>query len=247
MRSYRPVRLPLTTCTSLLTITRRVNTHFGRWSRLVDVYSTHRWSNEEIDTHFTRDGGIASVDVLFNTGDVIRWWHANWKWLLCDVCYKSYSNIGRVKSGTAICVEIRRSRACQEQIQHGISIRSWTCRHSEVSCQRCLPRHCIPGVFTYDQPNVWSYIKSKHWLPSRVASVPFRAYLHPWMYLLSCVNWMDENTTSVHRAHDQLNRKYYSMTNTRSNSSQLEAGWTKHVKHGWKKGRCLLQDFLWHK
>ena len=47
-------------------------THFGRWSRL-DVYSTHRWNNEKIDTHFTRDGGIAPVDVLFNTGAVIRW------------------------------------------------------------------------------------------------------------------------------------------------------------------------------
>ncbi len=91
-RSYRPVRLPLTTCTSPLTITRIVNTHFGRWSRLVDVYSSHRWSNEEIETHFARDGGIAPVDVLFNTGDVIRWWHANRKWLLCDVYDKSCSN-----------------------------------------------------------------------------------------------------------------------------------------------------------
>ncbi len=92
VRSYRPVRLPLTTCTSPPTITRIVNTHFGRWSRLVDVYSTHRWSNEEIETHFARDGGIAPVDVLFNTGDVIRRWHANRKWLLCDVCDKSCSN-----------------------------------------------------------------------------------------------------------------------------------------------------------
>ncbi len=166
-----PSVLLLTTCTSPLTITRIVNTHFGRWSRLVDAYSTHRW-------------------------------HANLKWLLCDVCYKSCSNIRCVKSalvfsssvvlsfsfltavairfgnwlqlpcdsgfGTEICVEIRRSRACQEQIQHGISIRSWTCRHSEVCCQCCLPRRYIPC-----------------------------------MYLLSCVNCMDENANFVHRAHDQ--------------------------------------------
>jgi hypothetical protein len=72
--------------------------------------------------------------------------------------------------GTAICIEIRRSRACQEQIQHGISIRSWTCRHSEACRQRCLPNRCIPGGITYDRPNAWPYMRSKHWLPSKVAS-----------------------------------------------------------------------------
>jgi len=92
VRSYRPVRLPLTTCTSPLTSTRIVNTHFGRWSRRVDVYSTHRWSNEEIETQFPRDDGIAPVDVLFNTGAVMRRWRANRKYLLCDVCDKSCSN-----------------------------------------------------------------------------------------------------------------------------------------------------------
>jgi hypothetical protein len=69
-----------------------VNTHFGRWTRLVDVYSTHRWSNEEIETQFPRDGGIAPVDVLFNAGSEIRRWRANRKWLLFDVCDKSCSN-----------------------------------------------------------------------------------------------------------------------------------------------------------
>ncbi len=54
--------------------------------------STHGWSNEKIETQFARDGGIATVDVLLNTGVVIRWWHANRKWLLCDVCDKSCSN-----------------------------------------------------------------------------------------------------------------------------------------------------------
>jgi hypothetical protein len=83
----------LSTCTSPRTITGIVNTHFGRWSRLVDVYSTHRWSNGKIDTHSARDGGIAPVNVLLNIGVVIRRWYANWKWLLCDVCYKSCSNI----------------------------------------------------------------------------------------------------------------------------------------------------------
>ncbi len=28
-----------------------------------------------------------------------------------------------------------------------------SCRHSEAWCQRCFPHRCIPGVFTYDQPN----------------------------------------------------------------------------------------------
>jgi hypothetical protein len=71
------------------------------------------------------------------------------------------------------------------------------------------------GGITYDQPNAWPYMRSKHWLPSIVASVPFRAYLHPCMYLLSCVNWMDENTHSVHKAHNQLNCKCPSMANAR--------------------------------
>ncbi len=48
--------------------------------------------NEEIETHFARDGGITPVDVLLNTGVVIRRWHVNRKWLLCDVCDKSCSN-----------------------------------------------------------------------------------------------------------------------------------------------------------
>ena len=38
---------------------------------------------------------------------------------------------------------------------------------------------------------------------------------HPCMYLLPYVNWMDENAHSVHRAHNQLNRKCPSMVNTR--------------------------------
>jgi hypothetical protein len=38
--------------------------------------STHRWSNEDIGTHFARDGGITPIDVFLNTGTVIRWWHA---------------------------------------------------------------------------------------------------------------------------------------------------------------------------
>jgi hypothetical protein len=92
--------------------------------------------------------------------------------------------------GSAICVEIRRSRACQEQIQHGISIRSWTCRHSKACCQRCLPSRCIPRVITYDQPNTWPYMRAKHRLPSKVASFHSE---HICIHLLSCVNWMDEN------------------------------------------------------
>ncbi len=116
---------------------------------------------------------------------------------------------------TKVYVDIWGSRACQEQIQSGISIRSWTCRHSKACCQHCLSHHYIPGVFTYDQPNVWTYMKSKNWFPSIVDSVPFRAYLHPSMYLLSCVNWMDENMHSVYRAHNQLNWKCPNMANTR--------------------------------
>ncbi len=33
--------------------------------------------------------------------------------------------------------------------------------------------------------------------------VPFRVYLHTCMYLVSCVHWMDENSNSVHKAHNQ--------------------------------------------
>ncbi len=178
--------------------------------------STHRWSNEKIETQFARDGGIAPVDVFLNTETVIRRWHANRKWLLCDVCDKSCSNTrpfrrSQMRSeqyafiwlqlpcdsglGSAICVQIRRSCACQEQIQHGISARSWTCRHSEACRQRCLSNRCIPGGIKYDQPNAWPYMRSK--------------------YLLSCVNWMDENANYVHRAHNQLNRKCPSIANTR--------------------------------
>ncbi len=73
--------------------------------------------------------------------------------------------------GSAICVEIRRSRAYQEQMQHGISIHSWTWWHSKTFRQRCLTSHCITGGITYDQPNAWPYMRSKHPLPSKVASL----------------------------------------------------------------------------
>jgi hypothetical protein len=78
--------------------------------------------------------------------------------------------------------------------------------------ERYLSHHCVPGVFTYDQP----YMKSRHWLPSKVASVPFRAYLHPCMHFLSYVNWMDENTHYVHRAHTGYDTCTGLITNTDS-------------------------------
>ncbi len=34
---------------------------------------------------------------------------------------------------------------------------------------------------------------------------------------------------------------------TTHSSSQLEAGWTKHGKHEWKRRRSLLRNFLWRK
>ncbi len=87
--------------------------------------------------------------------------------------------------------------AFQEQIQSGISIRSGTYWHFEVCCHHCFPRRCIPGVFTYNQPNVWTYIKSKHWLPSKVASVPFRAY--GWERALRAqVSWPVKPEMSYH-------------------------------------------------
>jgi hypothetical protein len=104
--------------------------------------------------------------------------------------------------GSVICVEIRRSRAWQEQIQcTQISIRSLAyCLFQTPSCQHCLPRRCVWRETTYEP-----YVSSKHSATVQKSLAPLKACLHSYMYLLSCVNWMDKNTHCVYRTHNQWN------------------------------------------
>jgi len=113
--------------------------------------------------------------------------------------------------GSAICVEIRRSRACQEQIQRTqISIRSLAYWLFQAPCQHCLPRRCVWRVTTYGP-----YVLPKHSATVQHSLAPLKACLHSYMYLLPCVNWMDKNAHCVYRAHDQWNRKCPNMAETR--------------------------------
>ncbi len=110
-----------------------------------------------------------------------------------------------------ICVEIRRSRACQEQIQlTQISIRSLAYWLFQTPCQRCLPRRCLWRVTTYEP-----CVLPKHSATVQDSLAPLKACLHSYMYLLPCVNWMDKNSHCVYRAHNQWNRKCPNMTETR--------------------------------
>ncbi len=113
--------------------------------------------------------------------------------------------------GSAICVEIRKSRACQEQIQHTqIGIRSLTYWLFQTPCQHCLPHRCVWRETTYG-----TYVLPKHSATVQNSLVPLKACLYSYMYFLSCVNWMDKNTHYVYRAHNQLNWKCPNMTETR--------------------------------
>jgi hypothetical protein len=204
--SYRPVRLPLTTCTSPLIITRIVNTHFGRWSRLVDVYSTQFGDDMPIGNDSCAMFAINLFEYTtcndFTTmyDENMVWlrqhWfsHRLWCWSFRrpQMWSENYAFIWLqlpCDSGFgAICVEIRRSRACQEQIQRTqISIRSLAYCLFQAPCQRWLPRRCVWRVTTYG-PCV---------LPKNSTTVqhnitPLKACLHSYMYLLSYVNWMDK-------------------------------------------------------
>jgi hypothetical protein len=111
----------------------------------------------------------------------------------------------------AICVEIRRSRACQEQIQlTQISIRSLAYWLFQAPCQHCLPHRCVWRVTTYEP-----YVMPKHSATVQHSLAPLKACLHSYMYLLPCVNWMDKNTHYVYRGHNQWNRKCPNMAETR--------------------------------
>jgi hypothetical protein len=85
---------------------------------------------------------------------------------------------------SAICVEIRRFRACQEQIQHTqIRIRSLAYWLFQAPCQHCLPRRCVWRETTYGPYVLPKYSATvQHNLP------PLKPCLHSYMYLLPCVN-----------------------------------------------------------
>ena len=128
-----------------------------------------------------------------------------------SVCLHLTAVAKRLGFGTAICVEIRRSRACQEQIQRTqISIRSLAYWLFQAPCQRWLPRRCVWRVTTYGP-----YVLPKHSATVQHSLAPLKACLHSYMYLLPCVNWMDKNAHCVYRAHDQWNRKCPNMAETR--------------------------------
>ncbi len=113
--------------------------------------------------------------------------------------------------GSAICVEIRRSRACQEQIQRTqISIRSLAYWLFQAPCQHYLPRRCVWRETTYEP-----YVPSNHSATNQNSLAPLKACLHSYMYLLPCVNWMDKNAHCVYGVHDQRNWRCPDMAETR--------------------------------
>ncbi len=113
--------------------------------------------------------------------------------------------------GRAICVEIRRSRVCQEQIQHTqISIRSLAYWLFQAPCQRCLSLRWVWRETTYEP-----YVSSKHSATVQNSLAPLKACLHSYMYLLPFVNWMDKNAHCVYGTHDQWNWRCPNMTETR--------------------------------
>jgi hypothetical protein len=88
----------------------------------------------------------------------------------------------------AICVEIRWSRACQEQIQYTqISNRSLAYWFFQAPYQRWLPHRYVWRVTTYGP-----YVLPNHSTTVQHSLAPLKACLHSYMYLLPCVNWMDK-------------------------------------------------------
>jgi hypothetical protein len=99
----------------------------------------------------------------------------------------------------SVQVGIWRSRAYQKQIQHTqISNLSFAYWLFQTPCQHCLTHRCVWRVTTYGP-----YVLSKNSATVQNSLAPLKVCLHSCMYLLSCVNWMDQNTHWVYRTHDQ--------------------------------------------
>ncbi len=92
--------------------------HIGEVTKKIDTLYI------KIDTHFARDGGIAPVDVLFRTGAVIRRWHANRKWLLCDFL---------ISCGVGLFVVLRCGRSTMPSFDY-------SCHAIRVLVVRCVSK-----------------------------------------------------------------------------------------------------------
>jgi hypothetical protein len=145
--------------------------------------------------------------------------------------------------GSVMCVEIRRSPACQEQIHcTQISIRSLAYWLFQAPCQCCLSHRCVWRETTYG-----TYVQSKHSATVQNSLAPLKACLHSCMYLLPCVNWWTKThmvctgfiTSKTGDVLTWQKRGAY-LFETRGGMNETCETWM-------EKLRCLLQDFLWHK
>jgi hypothetical protein len=138
---------------------------------------------------------IAPIDALrtewslFDVGDKSCWMHGllSQHWSYLQQCWAFHRPQMRSEQyafiwlqllcdsglGSTICVEIRRSRACQEQVQRTqISIRSSAYWLFQAPCQRCLPRRCVWRETTYG-----TYVPPKHSATVQNSLAPLKACL----------------------------------------------------------------------